>query len=135
MICPECGSEYREGYIRCGSCEIALVPLPPPAPRSLPAPAPRAPRSFVTPREVELVKVYETGNPALVPLVESLLDDAGIEYMVKGETIPTLFGWGQYGSNINPVAGLLEFYVRDDAADEARAIVATLENPVPETFE
>lgn len=25
MICPKCGSEYREGFTRCADCEVALV--------------------------------------------------------------------------------------------------------------
>jgi hypothetical protein len=29
MICPSCGSEYRDGFTRCASCETHLV-LPPP---------------------------------------------------------------------------------------------------------
>jgi hypothetical protein len=111
MICPECGSEYREGYVRCGSCEIDLI-----------EPTPVEP-------EIELVKVYETGNPALIPVVESLLDDAGIEYMTKNESIQDLFGWGRFPSSISYAIGPVEFYVREDAADEARAIVETLESP------
>ncbi len=114
MICPECGSEYREGYTRCGSCEVDLV------------------EPLAAEPEVALVKVYATGNAALVPLFESLLNDAGIEYLVKNETTQDLFGWGRFGSNMSYVVGPVEFWVREDAADEARAIVETLESAVPE---
>ena len=114
MICPECGSEYRDGYVRCRSCEVDLVAPPSAEPG------------------VALVKVYETGNAALIPLFESLLDDAGIEYMAKGEAIQDLFGWGRFASNMNYVIGPVEFFVREDEVEEARAIAETLAGPAPE---
>ena len=112
LTCPSCGSEYREGFTHCASCDVDLVePLPP---RGEP--------------ELALVKVYETGNAAIIPLLESLLDDAGIEYMAKGEGIQDLFGWGRLGTNLNFVLGRpVEFFVREDVAAEARAIVDTLQ--------
>ena len=81
--------------------------------------------------QIELVKVYESGNAAIIPLVESLFDDAGIEYMVKNETIQDLFGWGRFGASYNFVLGPVYFFVHPDDADEARAIVATLSLETP----
>jgi hypothetical protein len=116
LICPSCGSEYREGFTHCASCDVDLVE---------PVPAEGEP-------EVDLVKVYETGNAAIIPLLESLFDDAGIEYMAKSEAIQDLFGWGRLGVNFNFVLGRpVEFFVREDAAEEARAIVKTLEDLPP----
>lgn len=74
--------------------------------------------------EVALVKVYETGNAALIPLYESLLDSAGIEYMAKGEALQDLFGAGRFGTN--PIAGPVEFWVREEMAEEARQLAETL---------
>jgi hypothetical protein len=104
MICPKCGSEFREGFTRCVAYDVELVQ----SPRLEP--------------EVELVKVYETGNAALIPVFESLLNDAAIEFMTKGEGIQDMFGWGRFGTNLNYVIGPVEFYVRGDDADEARMI-------------
>lgn len=114
MICPSCGSEYREGFARCADCDVDLVEPPPP-------PAEEPP--------VELVKVYETSNAAVIPLVESLLDDAGIEFMTKGAEIQDFIGGGRFPAGFNLIVGPVEFHVRDDAADEARAILDTLEIP------
>jgi len=112
MICPLCGSEYREGYVRCRACDTDLVEVPPREP------------------DVELVKIYETGNAAVIPVFKSLLDDAGIDYMTRGEGIQDLFGWGRFGTNLNYVIGPVQFYVRADAADEARQLAESLEQPV-----
>src|SRR5260221_11524796 len=68
MKCPRCGSEYREGFTRCTDCDLELVPSAPP------------PEAGDVRSHIELVKVFEGGNPAVIPLVESLFEDAGIEY-------------------------------------------------------
>ena len=115
MICPNCRSEYRDGYVRCSDCDVDLVEPEPP----------------VTPPEVKLVKVYETGNPAIIPIVESLFTDGGIEFMAKGEPIQDLFGWGRFGSGLNYAIGPVEFYVRDDEAEDARRMLETLDATAP----
>jgi hypothetical protein len=108
MICAECGSEFREGFTRCRACDVDLV-----------EPAAIEPAA-------ELIKVYESGNAALIPLFESLLDSAEIEYMTKGEGIQDLFGWGRFGTNLNYVIGPVEFYVRAEDAEEATRIAESL---------
>ena len=116
MICPNCKSEYREGFTRCSDCDVDLVASVPeePAKPNLP-----------------LVKVYESGNAALIPVVESLLADADIEFMTKGEPIQDLFGWGRFGSNLNFAIGPVEFYVSENDADNARSMLAGLGQPAP----
>ena len=116
MICPECGSEYRDGFTRCTDCEIDLVEPP--------APAGELPVS-------RLVKVYETGNAAVIPVVQSLLADAEIDFMTKGEPIQDLFGWGRFGTNLNYVIGPVYFYVREEDQQEAAAILAGLQELPP----
>jgi len=106
MICPECESEYRDGYSRCAARDVDLVQLPETEP------------------EIQLIKVYETGNAALIPLVESLLADADIDFMTRSAGIQDLFGWGRFGSKLNYAIGPVEFYVREDVADAARDILA-----------
>lgn len=69
MFCPNCGAEYRAGITVCADCNIPLVPDPPP------------------PFEEEsvLTTVLETGDLAVVALAKSMLDEAGIKYVAKGE--------------------------------------------------
>src|SRR5262245_48444800 len=28
MVCPQCNSEYRDGFTTCGTCQVPLIPTP-----------------------------------------------------------------------------------------------------------
>lgn len=70
MFCPECRAEYREGFTRCSDCDVPLVEELPPE---------------IEPKDVELEKVFESSNPALLAMVKSVLEGAGIEFIASGE--------------------------------------------------
>jgi Putative prokaryotic signal transducing protein len=126
MICPECGTEYREGFTHCNDCDVDLV-----------EPIPSEP-------DIELVRVYSSSNPALIPFVESLLTEAGIEFMKKFDGVQDFFAAGRM-LGINQIVGPVEFWVRsDDAAqaaellagvDESREVVDLTDDPVGESEE
>ena len=105
MICPECGSEYREGFMHCSDCDVDLV-----------EPEPEEP-------EVDLVRVYTSGNPAIIPIVDSVLRDAEIEFMKTGESVQALQG-GIGSSLVFPVG----FWVRAEDEAAAREILDGIEN-------
>ena len=115
MVCPECGSEYREGYTNCADCGVALIE---PAPEQGGEP------------DVEIVKVFEARNAAVLPLVESVLRDAGIEFMTKSDNLQDLFALGRLGMGSNNVIGPATIWVRKDDEEEARTLVAMLDEPV-----
>jgi hypothetical protein len=103
MFCPQCRSEYRQGFTRCKDCDVDLVwELPP------------------EDHDVNLVKVFESGDPALIPIAESLLRNANIECVVRNKRLPDA-----YRTNI--LLGPAQFWVREDEADAARAVLAELE--------
>jgi len=104
MYCPECGSEYRQGFTRCSDCDRELV-------------AQQPPRS-----DIKLVKVFESANPALVPVVKSLLEDANIEFLTNNEPAQDLFG------HLNePVV----FRVREEDVEAARELLDEIQPPPP----
>ena len=105
MICPECESEYREGFTHCNDCDVDLI-----------EPVEGEP-------DVELVKVWEGVNPAVLPLVESLLDEAEIGFMKRGESVQDLFAGGRL-LGLNPVVGPVEFWVRREHEAQARELLA-----------
>ena len=116
MKCPRCGSEYRPDFSRCTDCDEALIPSPPAEGDD--------PRSHI-----ELVRVFEGRNPAVIPLVESLFEDAGIEYNTSSESLQDLFAGGRLGTGYNNAIGPVFFSVRKEDEAEARAILTTLEEP------
>jgi len=111
--CPECNIEYRDEASICSDCDVALVD--------------GEPEEAAEP-DLELERVYATGNPALVPIVKSLLDDAGIKYLAKGDAIQDLIGWGRFGGSLEHTATPFEFLVAPDDVDAARAILEPLDD-------
>lgn len=118
--CPQCNLEYEDGASRCSDCDAALVTGPRDEPIEEDHP------------DITLERVYVAGDPAVIPLIKSLLDDAEIEYLVKGETIQDLFGWGRLGTGVNYITGPVEFYVSNKDAFTAREILSHMADDVPE---
>ncbi len=70
MFCPQCRTEYREGFDVCADCDIKLVEVLDPEP---------------DPEFVEYDCVLQTYNPADIAIIKSLLDGEGITYYFKGD--------------------------------------------------
>ena len=69
--CPECNVEYIDTAIRCLDCDVELTLGPP---------IPEIPEEHPDPG---VETVYTAEDPVLVARVESLLEEAGIEYFIK----------------------------------------------------
>ena len=68
----------------------------------------------------EPVTVLSTGDPALLAVAKSLLEEAGIPFFAKGEAIQDLVGLGRL-AGFNPAVGAVELQVRPEDAEDARA--------------
>ena len=68
MFCPRCGSEFVEGHDRCGECDVDLV-------EELPR---------LQHDGEPLVVLREISDTALLPVVESVLQAAGIPFVLQG---------------------------------------------------
>lgn len=120
MYCPECGGEYRDGFTQCVDCGVALVPAPPPG------------EEGEKEEPDELVSVLETGDPAEIALVESLLLEAGIPYSKQGDRLQDLLGIGRLGG-FNVLTGPARLLVPAEHAEAAREILRDL--PAAEPLE
>lgn len=78
--------------------------------------------------DVELVPVYRSANAALTALARSLLEGENILYMLRGDNLQDLFGWGRIGAGYNVLVGPAEFWVRADDAERATERLKDLES-------
>ncbi|MEP0829200.1 MAG: hypothetical protein HRF51_11820 [bacterium] len=87
MFCPKCRYEYEIGLFVCPDCGSRLVETLPPDEE---------------PEYTELVTVLTTGDAGLLALAKSILNDAAIDFYVKGESAKDLFAAGFYEVQVNP---------------------------------
>jgi hypothetical protein len=105
--CPECNVEYMDTATRCSDCDVELTLGPP---------IPEIPEEHPDPG---VETVYTAEDPVLVARVESLLEEAGIEYFIK-----------RPGGYIT--FPLLGFVVAGKDAPTARELLAHLEDALPD---
>ena len=116
MYCPECGSEYREGFVQCGDCEIPLVDNPPLEPEH---------------PDIRFVTVLEAGDPGEIALAESILMEAQIPYFKKGDQIQDLFALGRVPFGFNPITGPVEIQVAEENVTAAHEALEELKSVDP----
>ena len=108
MYCPECRSEYREGFTECVDCGVPLV-------SSLPV--------SEHPRDVNLVTVFDGTDPGALAMAESLLVEAGIPYLKDGELAHAYIG---AAGILNPLLGPLRVQVPEEHAADAFKLLEEL---------
>ena len=115
MICPRCEEEFAWDVMICPHCDVETVDR-------LPGPSP-------TP-DVQLVTVFATGDAGLIAVAKSLLEAEGIDYLLRGEGLQDLFGFGRI-TGFSYAMGPAEFQVRVEDVERARALLGDLEPPTP----
>jgi hypothetical protein len=78
----------------------------------------------------KLVTVFKTGHHGTIAVIKSILDEAGLQYSVKGEGIQDLIGAGVFGVGYNPITGPVEFQVLEENVEYAKELLKDVsENP------
>lgn len=75
--------------------------------------------------DVDLVTVYETSDPDMVPIIKSILDGAEIPYSLDGSSIVDLFPAQPMQPIFTDHKGELRIEVPADRAEEAEALLST----------
>jgi hypothetical protein len=112
MFCPECGGEYREGFLECADCGVPLVAKLP-EPEEVP--------------DEKLVTLLRTGDVNELAFAEAVLTDADIPFVKKGEGVQDLFALGRVGMGFNPITGPILLLVPEEHAEEAARLLAESE--------
>lgn len=124
--CSRCGSWIARGHSLDG-CSRCGEPFPPEILHVLGAPEGGAPLE----PEVTLESVLRTADAGLIAIAKSLLEGEGIEYLLRGDRLPDLFGAGRLGG-FNILTGPAEFLVHPRDAERARALLEGFDAPPPE---
>jgi len=101
MFCPKCKAEYREGFVICDECNVALVEELPPEPET---------------EFVDYDEVLTTFNPAEIAMMKSLLDSEDITYFFHGENFVQMTG----------LAVPARLMIRKDQVETARELLKDL---------
>ncbi|MFQ5526449.1 MAG: putative signal transducing protein [Thermoanaerobaculia bacterium] len=110
MFCSKCGAEYREGFDRCSECGVPLDETPATGPGPGPDP------------NLELVTILETADASAVPVVQSILQAAGIPFFVRDLHSLGMRPRGGFFGAASPELGAA-IQVPADRVDEARALL------------
>ena len=115
--CSRCGRSIATNHPgdRCSECD---EPFPPEIRRKLGDPTP----------DPKLVAVLRTEDAGLVPLAKSMLDEEGIEHLVRGQGLQDPF-YGGLPSGSGYGRGPVEFWVREEDAGRARTLLDGLSAP------
>ena len=102
MFCPQCKSEYREGFTVCADCSIPLVDELPPEKE---------------PEFIEYEEVLGTYNPADIMIIKSILDGEHITYYFNAEQF----------MYVRPMAEPARLMVAKEDVETAKEILADLD--------
>jgi Putative prokaryotic signal transducing protein len=106
--------EYVDSVTVCPQCGTPLIDA---------TPAAESPASSeALEGEIKMICVLRTADEGLASLVKSMFDGDGIRYVVRGEGLQDLLGWGRVGG-FNYIVGPAEFLVHQDDADRARTLL------------
>jgi hypothetical protein len=109
VICPECETEYREGFTRCADCDVALV-------------ASLDEAGEATLDDSVLVPLTIESSSELVGTLLEAIESRQIGYVIQaGTAIPVLDG--EEEPEAAPFPWIARIWVTPDKADEARELL------------
>lgn len=109
MYCPECDKFIKTDQKHCPHCNALLLPNKP------------------EDETLDFVKVFESSELGLTAIIKSILINADIEYIVRGEHMQSILG-GQFSFAFSANIGKAEFFVHKDDQEVAVELLKELNN-------
>lgn len=106
MYCPKCKAEFIEGFEVCPDCNVDLV-------KSLP----KEKKTEGDPN-IKMAVAFVSADRGIIAIAKSLLTEENIDFFTNGEDFKNFFG---------AVTGEVEIIVREEDLEEAKAVLADLE--------
>lgn len=109
MHCLYCGVAVTPGAEHCAHCGTAIewkqgeVEFHPPG---------------------DMVEVFRVWDPAMLPVIESLLATNDIPYIVDNDFLQDFLGWGRLFVGYNAITGPPSVKVPESRVEEARELLA-----------
>lgn len=112
MRCPYCGSEVTTGAASCAQCEVGITwdGVQP---------------TFET--RGTLADLVRVTDPAVLPVIESLLATANIPFIVANEVTQDMFSLGRLVAGYNYIPGPPTVRVPEECLVEARELLGRIE--------
>ncbi len=95
MYCSECDKFIDTNKKHCPHCNTLLLPNKPDS------------------DQLDYVKVFESSELGLTAIIKSILINADIEYLVRGEHMQSILG-GQFSFAFGANIGKVEFFVHEN---------------------
>jgi hypothetical protein len=77
-------------------------------------------------RGSDLIPVFETSDITLLAVVKSMMEDAGVPFVIQGEHALEVLPLGPFGAGIRKHGVGAILHVPPDRAEEAKALLASL---------
>lgn len=74
----------------------------------------------------DFVKVFESSDLGLTAIIKSILNDANIEFLIKGEHMQSILG-GQFSFAFSADIGKVEFFVNKDDEEVAAKLLVEID--------
>ncbi|MCP4747403.1 MAG: hypothetical protein GY874_14870 [Desulfobacteraceae bacterium] len=107
MFCPQCKTEYRDGFSTCSDCGESLVASLPEDPDT---------------QFVDYEEIMRTYNPADIAIIKSILDAENITYYFQGEHLV-----------LRPMGDAAKLMVAKQDAENVRELISDLNFSYTET--